>query len=986
MTRLKRFTSCLLCAVVLIGNFAAVPVSASSKGITLPKVTYHVINADSGDYLSLYRNADEEEQSITLEEFAFDIDSDAFDREARQVFKFEKNKKGNYNLQPAMSSTRNIAPEAVPAESGDRVRLYDPEAGKWQGWNIYEYDEGLYIIRNSKDPKLVLTQKGSKATVSTYKEGKESQLWKLDEFSLKREGDNENIKAYGIDVSQWQGEINWEAVKEYGVEFAIIRIGYSEGENPTIKNGIKEGTDPYFEDNYKAARAAGLKVGAYIYSYAMNVKQAKLDAKQVLRAIKGKTFDYPIYYDIEDPSQEVLSNELRTEMCIAFMSMLISAGYKPGVYASQNWFDTRLDHEKIAEVGSTWIAKWPASDQADEDHSDYHLWQFRSDGNIGGIHGNIDVNVDFGERENSVYIYTGQPIEPKFEVYSDSGKKLTEGTHYKATFKNNLSVGSATVTYKGIGKYKDKLNFQRKFTIASRSLSDVTIVEPSERTYNGEPIIPTIKATFGDKKLKKGKDYTVTAENNINTGEGTVNVIGKGNYVGTRTFRFTIKKKNIKYADISGIDKRAYTGKRRTLPELKVKTSTTTLKKGKDYTVTYKNNKKIGTATVTINGIGDNCRGTYKSTFNIVPDAPDGIKITKRTESAMKITWGDSKYGDTYQLYRATKENGKYKLIYTTKSNREYIDTNLKSGQHYFYRVRAYRKVDGKKYYSYWAETHSNTKLENTTFTLSADYPEKSITVLAKKNKNVGGYIVYMYKSGKFRKVYSGKSASFTMKELDYNKSYYFKIRTYKKTDYGTIYGKLSKKQSLRMVMPEAPGKPKASKKTTDSVKISWKAVDNAEVYQIFRSTKIDGKYKRVKSSKSAGSFVDQNLKDGTMYYYKVRAYRKVKGEKCYGEFSEVTSVRTKLAGADFALTADKKAKSITVNIKKNKNATGYIVYMYDSKSGEFQKVWAGKATEYTAEKLKTTKRYNFKIRTYKKTSGKTIYGPISSKQTLKIG
>ena len=77
---------------------------------------------------------------------------------------------------------------------------------------------------------------------------------------------------------------------------------------------------------------------------------------------------------------------------------------------------------------------------------------------------------------------------------------------------------------------------------------------------------------------------------------------------------------------------------------------------------------------------------------------------------------------------------------------------------------------------------------------------------------------------------------------------------------------------------------------------------------------------------------------------------------------------------------------SSVIFFEKNKNATGYIVYMYDSKSGKFKKVWAGKATEYTAENLKTTKRYNFKIRTYKKTSGKTIYGPLSEKQTIKIG
>ena len=188
------------------------------------------------------------------------------------------------------------------------------------------------------------------------------------------------------------------------------------------------------------------------------------------------------------------------------------------------------------------------------------------------------------------------------------------------------------------------------------------------------------------------------------------------------------------------------------------------------------------------------------------------------------------------------------------------------------------------------------------------------------------------------------------------------------------------------MVMPEAPEKLKASKKTTNSVKINCKAVENAEVYQIYRATKIDGKYKRVKSAKSAGSFIDEGLKDGTTYYYKVRAYREIDKEKCYGDFSEVTTVKTKLGGAEFTLTGNKETKSITVDITKNKNATGYIVYMYNSESKKFEKVWAGKDLQYVSEGLKTARRYNFKIRTYQKSDGKTIYGPMSEKKSLKIG
>ncbi len=972
MSKFTRLISSLLCAATVFSIFAVIPASALSRGIELPAVTYHLINAKSGKYLTLYENKDTEGKSIKVSSFAFDIDADEYDREARQVFKFEINSAGNYNIQPAMSSTRYIAPSAAPATSGNQIYLYSPTAEKQQDWNVYEHSAGLYIIRNSANSNLVLTQTDSNATVTTYKDGDKSQLWKLTEFSMRKTGDDEKIKAYGIDVSQWQADINWEAVKEYGVEFAIIRLGYSGGE------------DPKFEENYKAARAAGIKVGSYIYSYATSVKEAKEDAQQALKAIKGKTFEYPIYFDIEDKTQLGLSNELRTEMCVTFMSMLISEGYKSGVYASQDWFDNRLDHEKIAEVGSTWLAKWPTSDQADEDHSDYHLWQFRSDGNIGGIHGNVDVNVDYGESET--YIYTGEAIKPKFNVYSEDGALLKEGVDYTATYSNNKNAGTGKAVYTGIGAYAGKFKHERTFTIAPRSISDVTFEELPERTYNGKAIIPSVKATYGSYKLKKNTDYTVTGKNNVKAGEGTINVVGKGNFAGTRSFTFTIKKKSVKYATVTGIKNMAYTGKKRTLSSLKVKTSTTTLKKGKDYTVSYKNNKEFGTATVTIKGIGDNCSGTYKATFNIVPKAPDGIKVSSRKTTSMKITWGHSDYATKYQLYRATSKDGKYKRIYSTADRWEYTytDKKLKEGTHYYYKVRSYIKVDGKKYYSGWTEVSANTKISNTTFSLKGNYDDKSVTVKMKKDKSVTGYIVYMYKkkSGKYEKVWRGTSTKFVKKDADYNKNYSFKIRTYKDTKAGRIYGTLSAKKTIKLLMPEKMAKPKASKKTLNSVKISWSEEANADMYQLYRATSIDGKYKRVYSSKQPGSFIDENLSEGSYYYYKVRAYRKVDDKKYYGEFSDVITVKTKLSGTDFKLSGNRKKKTVTVKLTENDNATGYIVYLYKKKSGKYEKVWGGTDLKYTKEDLVSGKTYYFKVRTYKKTSQGKIYSPLSEKKS----
>ncbi len=971
----KRIVAAALSLCLLFGIFFSVPFTASAAGITLAKTTYHLVNAASGQYLTLYENKDTEGKSIKVSDFAFDVSDDLYDREARQVFKFERNKSGYYNIQPAMSSTRYIAPKVTPATNGTRVYLYTADGSASQNWYVEAYGTNAYLIRCAENSSLVLTQTDTNATVTTYKEGNKNQLWKLQEFSMRKAGDDENIKSYGIDVSQWQGEINWQAVKEYGVDFAIIRLGYSGGE------------DPYFEENYKAARAAGIKVGSYIYSYATSVAEAKEDAAQALKAINGKTFEYPIYFDIEDKAQASLTTELRTEMCITFMSALITEGYQSGVYANQDWFENRLDHEKIAAVGSTWLAKWPASDQADEDHSDYHLWQFRSDGNIGGIHGDVDVNVDYGNTET--YYYTGAPITPQFNVYSETGAKLKEGVHYTTTYSNNVNVGTATVVYKGIGTYAGKFTLQRSFEISQRSLSDVTFKEFSERTYNGEAIKPSVNATYNGYKLKKNTDYTVSYSDNVKAGTGTITVVGKGNFRGTRSFEFTIKKKSMKYATITGIKNMAYTGKKRTLSGLKVKTSTTTLKKGRDYTVSYKNNKEFGTATVTIKGIGDNCRGTYTGTFNIVPKAPETIKVSNRTKTGVKITWGHSDYATRYQLYRATSKNGKYTRIHSTANRWEYSfsDSGLKEGTYYYYKVRSYIKVDGKKYYSAWSDiATTSTKISNTDFTISENVNDGSATINIKKNKKVTGYIVYMYKSKSksYEKIWAGKSAKFTKTGLKYNKNYHFKIRTYKETDNGKIYGTLSSKQTVRLILPEKIKTLKASKRTTSSIKLSWDTTNDATMYQLYRATSPNGKFKRVHSTKGT-SYVDKGLTEGKYYYYKVRAYRKADGEKYYGEWSDVITTKTKISDTDFKLKGSTKNKSVTVNINKNEAVTGYIVYMYKSKSKAYEKVWAGTDLSYTKTGLRSGKTYHFKVRTYKKTKYGKIYGTTSAKKSYKM-
>ena len=131
----------------------------------------------------------------------------------------------------------------------------------------------------------------------------------------------------GIDVSKWQGNIDFNRVAKKGIEFVIIRAGYGK---------VLSQKDPYFERNYKNARAAGLKVGAYWYSYATTVADAKLEAETCLKVIEGKQFEFPIYFDLEEKKQFALGKSACSNLVKTFCDMLENAGYFAGLYISHS--------------------------------------------------------------------------------------------------------------------------------------------------------------------------------------------------------------------------------------------------------------------------------------------------------------------------------------------------------------------------------------------------------------------------------------------------------------------------------------------------------------------------------------------------------------------------------------------------------------------------------------------------------------------------
>ena len=223
--------------------------------------------------------------------------------------------------------------------------------------------------------------------------------------------------------------------------------------------------------------------------------------------------------------------------------------------------------------------------------------------------------------------YTGEEITPIVSLY-DAGTALVDGTDYDLSYKNNVNVGTATVTITFKGNYTGTREVN--FNIIARKLSDsdITFSTIDKQTYTGSEITPTPTIKCGDVTLEKDKDYTLSYKNNINVGTATVNVTFIGNYEGkaSTTFEIIADVLSTEKVSFSKIDNQTYTG-REIKPEPTITYGPVTLEKGKDYTLSYDNNVNVGTATVTVAFMG-NYAGNASTTFEIVAKSADESNVT----------------------------------------------------------------------------------------------------------------------------------------------------------------------------------------------------------------------------------------------------------------------------------------------------------------------------------------------------------------------
>lgn len=188
------------------------------------------------------------------------------------------------------------------------------------------------------------------------------------------------VNMKGIDVSVHNGKIGWNKVKADGIEFAILRAGFGR---------LEKQKDEKFEQNYAEAKAAGIPVGAYWYSYAMSPEEAELEANVFLKVIKGKQFEMPVYFDLEEKKQFDLGKEKVSAIMRAFLERVESAGYFTGLYGSASPLFTHTADD-IKTHYTIWLAHWV--DKTNYSGA-YAVWQYSAKGKVNGITGSVDLDI-----------------------------------------------------------------------------------------------------------------------------------------------------------------------------------------------------------------------------------------------------------------------------------------------------------------------------------------------------------------------------------------------------------------------------------------------------------------------------------------------------------------------------------------------------------------------------------------------------------------
>ena len=301
----------------------------------------------------------------------------------------------------------------APENAKVRYRAHVQDIG-WQGWK-YEGDIAGTVAKSKRIEAIKIELENADEYSIEYRTHVQDVGWTdwyIDGEASGTIGKSLRVEAVqirivpkykrhyiGIDISHWQGTVDYNRlIASKKIDFMIAKVGwYSESRSKFM-------VDSQFERNYNEAKKGNIPLGIYLYSYATNVDEARREAEgliQYLNTSNKKEYELPIFFDIEDKTQESLSKEKITQIIMTFCNVIKNAGYNTGIYANLNWYTNKIELSQIPDDYALWIAHYDKSvtitdgipDQIEKYAKTHDIWQYPQSGNIDGISGNVDFNV-----------------------------------------------------------------------------------------------------------------------------------------------------------------------------------------------------------------------------------------------------------------------------------------------------------------------------------------------------------------------------------------------------------------------------------------------------------------------------------------------------------------------------------------------------------------------------------------------------------------
>lgn len=800
----------------------------------------------------------------------------------------------------------------------------------------------------------------------------------------------------GIDISKWNTITSWSALAKE-VDFAIIRCG-----NRTTSGGTLS-KDTKFHEYMKAAQAAGLEVGVYIYSQAITEQEAREEAQLALEMCEGYSFRLPIVIDYEYyTSGRLLNAKLtktqRTNICRAFCEVIEAAGYPAMIYANKSMLMDDMYGEQLAQEGyAIWLAHWVSSSNY---ANTYTYWQYTDQGQINGISGYVDMNyyyrlpeaklkgtycgangvhlfwdqvdladqyriyrkeegaaawteigsvtgpdtldyVDQTAKEGVTYRYAVQACDGNVRaLYDRTGTAVTYYPQISLTAVKNES-GGVRLTWSAIDDYDGYRIFRRSGTSGSWSvLADIT--DPTQTSYLDTKVV----SASGDGMYS----YTIcglTGDQQSSYDPYGVQIIwlSTPTLVSAETYAtgMQIKWKAVNYAQGYYVYRRESSSWKRIA----------TVKGGS--TLFYRDTEAnvFGTTYVyTVVAYAGSERSDYDraGVSGLCMETPKLVSATA-VKNGIQLTWNSAALAEKYRVYRKSG-TATWSLITTVTGSTSFLDTTAEYGVSYTYTVRSV--ADGGISF-YDTKGVSALRLETPAPQAPSRASASGVKITWPAVAGAVQYRVYRRTTGSWQSLGVTTSTSFVdTKSMEANTTYYYTVRAYDATSAASDYqspGVVFHNLTTPTLLGASVG--------SNGIQVRWSAVNGAEQYFIYRKTA--GKtWSRIATVKDASSYVDTSASSGVTYIYTVRA-------SCQNGLSWYDSqgVSTMFLSVPTLTKAAQGANGATVTWEPVTGAKGYYVYRRTG-SGSWTRLAAVSGTSYLdTAKLSFGTAYCYTVRAY---------------------